>query len=136
MWCNSSLMYLSGAKSKSVSKQKSVDELWLCRNEKLGGSKLCMRACCKLKSSKSKEATMWCNSSLMYLGGAKSKSVSKQKLVGIGVVVRKSTKSVIFIATRRTHAYWPPKVAEANAIAVAVRLEEVILDSNHKLLTA
>lgn len=47
---------------------------------------------------------------------------------------------MIFIATRRTRAYWPSEVAEAEVIAVAVRLgqiyglKEVILESDCKLL--
>ncbi|KAL8091008.1 hypothetical protein AgCh_040191 [Apium graveolens] len=67
-------------------------------------------------------------------------SLAIEGWVGIGVVARDSTGSVIFAATKRNRAYWSPEVAEAKAIDIAVRLgrkyglEEVILESDCKNL--
>ncbi|XP_010665605.1 uncharacterized protein LOC104882889 [Beta vulgaris subsp. vulgaris] len=56
--------------------------------------------------------------------------------VGIGVIARNSDGDVLFSASRRIRAYWTPEIAEAKAIAVAVRLgkhfgfKEVIFESD------
>ncbi|XP_074373951.1 uncharacterized protein LOC141714325 [Apium graveolens] len=67
-------------------------------------------------------------------------SLAIEGWIGIGVVARDFTGSVIFAATKRIRAYWSSEVAEAKAIDIAVRLgrkyglEEVILESDCKNL--
>lgn len=54
----------------------------------------------------------------------------------MGVVVRDHEGHVVFAATRRIKAFWPPEIAKAKALAMTAKLgkrhgfEEVILESN------
>ena len=60
--------------------------------------------------------------------------------IGLGVVARNSLGKVLFAATRRIRAYWAPEVAEAKAVALAMKLgarygfHEVIVESDCQLV--
>lgn len=60
--------------------------------------------------------------------------------IGLGVVARNSHCGVLFAATRRVRAFWAPEVAEAKAIALAVKLgarygfHEVIVESDCQMV--
>ena len=42
--------------------------------------------------------------------------------IGLGVVARDVHGDVLFAATRRIRAWWPPEVAESKAILLAIKL--------------
>ncbi|KAL2893419.1 Nck-associated protein 1-like [Bienertia sinuspersici] len=49
-------------------------------------------------------------------------SLATNGWVGLGVVARGNDGSVLFTATRRVRAWWPPQIAEGRAILIAVKL--------------
>lgn len=60
--------------------------------------------------------------------------------VGLGIVARDNTGSVIFAGTRRMRAHWPPDIVEAKALAMAARLgakygvKDIIIESDCQVL--
>ncbi|XP_010680492.2 uncharacterized protein LOC104895629 [Beta vulgaris subsp. vulgaris] len=69
-------------------------------------------------------------------------SVNGEGWVGLGAVARDDKGSVLFSAVRRTRAWWPPDVAEAKAIYMAVLwakhhgLKEVVIESDAQVLVS
>ncbi|XP_021755004.1 uncharacterized protein LOC110720310 [Chenopodium quinoa] len=67
-------------------------------------------------------------------------SLSEEGWVGMGVIARDSEGNVLFAATRRVKAWWPPGIAEGKAMLLAVKLakrfgyDNVILESDNQVL--
>lgn len=67
-------------------------------------------------------------------------SLSEEGWVGMGAIARDSTGSVIFSAVKRVKAWWPPEIAEAKAILLAVSwarrqgLKKVVFESDAQIL--
>ncbi|XP_021748634.1 uncharacterized protein LOC110714431 [Chenopodium quinoa] len=67
-------------------------------------------------------------------------SLHEEGWIGMGVIARDWKGEVLFAATRRVRAYWPPIVAEGKAIALAVKLAkrfglpEVIIESDSEVI--
>lgn len=60
--------------------------------------------------------------------------------VGMGVVACNEKGDVLFAATRRVHAWWPPEIADSKALLLAIRLAKrygygnVIMDLGSQVL--
>ncbi|XP_021754609.1 uncharacterized protein LOC110719936 [Chenopodium quinoa] len=67
-------------------------------------------------------------------------SLVDEGLVGLGIAVRNHKGKIIFVATRRTRAFWPLEVDEAKALFHALRLgkkyhlQHIILESDCKVV--
>lgn len=63
-------------------------------------------------------------------------SLIERGWVGLGIVARNHEGKVLFAATRRTKAFWPPEIAEAKALVLAAKLgrkyafDDVILETD------
>ncbi|XP_056697720.1 uncharacterized protein [Spinacia oleracea] len=67
-------------------------------------------------------------------------SLTHEGWIGLGVVAQDHEGRVIFAATRRTRAHWPPKIAEEKSLAMEIRLgrryriQNAILESDSQVL--
>lgn len=67
-------------------------------------------------------------------------SLGNDGWIGLGVIARNYKGEVLFCATIRVRAFWPPEVAECKALIMALRLgrrygcANVIIESDCKLL--